>query len=425
MTPRASGCQRNERAPWKVGTTVTPRAPGSLVAASAVSVPTGSSPSIRAIPASHSTIAPLVGIESSASASPSMAWHGPVMRSSVGRSASGTASAIPVAVPVEIIASGPPIPRPSASAARSAAPTTTGVPIGSPSRLAAAAVSPPTDDADGTILGSCSAETPSASSAAGHQPPASRSYSSVLDALDGSVAATPSARDAGSPSAAAATAPRGTDRDPRPGPRPPWRPCSSPRSAAPSGGGSPLVRGRARRRPPARSRGRPSRAGTARAGRRRRRPPPGCRSARSAPRRRPHHHRPPRPPRGPPPPRPRATIPGPVPPAPAPDGVVSIGLDAVATSRAPSKTPTLALVVPRSMATVVCSMVVLQLGRVAEVSRRALVPGRRRAGSSAGSGRGRPVGSPRRAWSPACHAARSRPRPAARRARRAPCRGSS
>ena len=76
MAPRARGSQRNDRAPWKVGTTVTPRAPGSLVAASAVRLPIRSRARDPRIPASHSTVAPDVGMDRRASASPAMACAG-------------------------------------------------------------------------------------------------------------------------------------------------------------------------------------------------------------------------------------------------------------------------------------------------------------------------------------------------------------
>ena len=101
-----------------------------------------SRPRVRVMPASQLTAAPDVGIESRARASPAIAWAGLVIRSSIGRADIGTATATPVAVPVEIMHSAPPMPKPSASAARSAAPRTTGVPGRSPRTPAASGVRP-------------------------------------------------------------------------------------------------------------------------------------------------------------------------------------------------------------------------------------------------------------------------------------------
>ena len=107
-------------------------------AASAVSFRPGRGRASGRSPRATRRWRPDVGIESSASASPAMAWArtgDPVVVRAMRRSARPARSRS--RSPSRSSHPAPPMPRPSASAARSAAPTTTGVPAGRPSRLAA------------------------------------------------------------------------------------------------------------------------------------------------------------------------------------------------------------------------------------------------------------------------------------------------
>ena len=162
MTPRAAWDQRTDLAPIRNGRNVRPRRPGAAAAASASRCRRASS-----------CIGRRAGAPATRAAAPDgghrQQRHRPARDRVCGgqdRPRPSTCSVLgmditmPVAVPMETIASSPPTPLASASAARSAAPVATGIPERSPRRGRPAGRVTPAIDPDGRMAGSAGSSTP-------------------------------------------------------------------------------------------------------------------------------------------------------------------------------------------------------------------------------------------------------------------------